>query len=1445
MTRPGTRKTDRIKPAPMPVSPVKIEGRTELASWMGVGRVVDDQRGEPISGVTLSARASFGGEQGGRRPTANSSGWLIAEGRTRVDGSFSLTLLPDAEPELRALVACAAPALSLRWGYEGTRGEAADVPLPLTGPLEIRIPVELSAEPTNWARIAEQTHSGPMTVASLTSAIRSGSFGLNPAEARRAVADLEIAVLDPTGRLSAVSPLPAWSSLRSDGGAAYETSLGRKADTVRVGKALGELGRRLLSYDDIDQVDWSIDRDRLVKGAIGDAIAVGAVIRDRDGSFVSLLPEQRGADDPIGYRDYLVGVWQKIAGLDPDFAFETPLDGGQAFDQLTARFHQDFGTTDIAPADATELALGIVTRILTEPAPTGLGIPAASIPPRGADTAVDYLLKLIAQSGEDADELGRRFRIRLDRTPRQLSTPVDENIATLQGLFRDSFQSDADPFRTAPDIRGNTFIPNWQSGRAPFFLEYEEWLAETAPFFPENVFSIERTLGLVELAKAAREIPTQDADHSWAQAAAPVLDQIGKGLAWLAKGEYGLALSELDGARTASLPLISQRQSTGFQVDEPLKARRQLKVSTKPDLLRLERYLGLYDGNNNSAPYQPPGPRIPGAIAAALVLFAGYFYWVLRSDALLALGRYVESAKSLEALARVVIGAGEQDSPSGYFDAMGWDEADLYTAGPLPYTFNRSDRTGFVVPWYQDIKYESVGGPVAYQFPPSRIRDFLHRIDRRLVELRLANVMLDWADALYRADDPSAISRARELYKGVLWLHGDDPEVSPSWPGTFQFLPGLPWSPANSAVQSQLDRARLGFFKIEAGLNYFGATDRAVPVQRYRALKDTADRFAALAKAAEHDFLTALGNLEALSIDELKTSNLFAKAKSQRAIAVEQGKIAEANVKVAQQQVADVQAQIAAKQAEIADRDAFFGQLSDFAAGMVGTFKSLPGDTQSALGSAFASEAGIDATESAGLLGLGAGATVLAGFGIFYYAGTTTLSAMATAQNGRKAQEQRLRDVALPLAQEAVVSRQREVKIADLQASVASADIDLATSLIAFQSARTLSSDFWASVAAILRRVLRRYLDLGAWAGWLAERALAFEQARQVRIIRMDYLAPQLQGVTGGDLLQSDLAELEASRVAGERVLVPFVMGFSLAEEQPLAFGALKARGMCRFTTSEEAARLQFPGTFGHRIRDLHVDVRIAPVGRRIRGILVNHGLSLASRDESLVLQPLLRFPDALPISETGGDPTSDPRLAEILGPFEGTGLDTEWTLELDRDSSPSWFGDITDLVIVVEGRARFSEAVRDAVTRPKHIDRFALLAASKYDPATLLMLNTTGTGTFSIDLATFPFSASEKNRRVTNVMVLLPGAPTGGTINGKLQLASPAKTIAFPIGDGVALSNGEPLRLQGSLTPDLPLNAVIGAKVEQVWKVTVGPLAAGARILDVILGVEYGADRV
>ena len=76
-------------------------------------------------------------------------------------------------------------------------------------------------------------------------------------------------------------------------------------------------------------------------------------------------------------------------------------------------------------------------------------------------------------------------------------------------------------------------------------------------------------------------------------------------------------------------------------------------------------------------------------------------------------------------------------------------------------------------------------------------------------------------------------------------------------------------------------------------------------------------------------------------------------------------------------------------------------------------------------------------------------------------------------QNRRADELAYLRDAALPQAQEQLMLQQKQQKIMEFQQQIALADAQLAKDLMHFQASRTLTTEFWAAVAAVMKRLLQ------------------------------------------------------------------------------------------------------------------------------------------------------------------------------------------------------------------------------------------------------------------------------------------------------------------------------------------------------------------------------------
>src|SRR5262249_39742013 len=97
------------------------------------------------------------------------------------------------------------------------------------------------------------------------------------------------------------------------------------------------------------------------------------------------------------------------------------------------------------------------------------------------------------------------------------------------------------------------------------------------------------------------------------------------------------------------------------------------------------------------------------------------------------------------------------------------------------------------------------------------------------------------------------------------------------------------------------------------------------------------------------------------------------------------------------------------------------------------------------------------AAKDAATATLGSGARLAMGYGAFFYASYTSMSAMVDASVKRDADLKSLENVALPAAQAQVRLKERDVAIANYELRIAEADLEFARSLFRFQQDRFLS----------------------------------------------------------------------------------------------------------------------------------------------------------------------------------------------------------------------------------------------------------------------------------------------------------------------------------------------------------------------------------------------------
>ncbi|MGH6937848.1 hypothetical protein [Hypericibacter sp.] len=1062
-----------------------------------------------------------------------------------------------------------------------------------------------------------------------------------------------------------------------------------------------------------------------------------------------------------------------------------------------------------------------------------------------------------------------------------------------------------------PGFEGKPILWDNVVGAAPFFLRFEEWLDRQKPFYPENLFSLRSQIQACVRGEPWMDKKTEDYLNyhrtiAFTQSLTPYNGQfasIGEvhrsaefllafGVAdrklfelitAIDKEEYPKALRLADEAEAllraakaspatgenwepSQSPLSNFPRPMSFAKRRNLAVTDILKLTGVPDdypatgferFFELPRLSDLWMDNVSFADARD--------LATRLVRYQRVFLLpILRGLIYQARGDHAAAINCFATVSGFYVGIAKLATPPGAalnkdhtkdLHAVHWETRkvvygkDVVDRGDRPYTARLT---------YDDERYPQSPSPFVSQYtdwgfnnapnPEMKPTD-LHALEVNFLHIVQAEAMLQWAEILYRNDEPSSLERARELYKGVLFLHEEDPGT-PAYRAKVLLLPPF-GRVSNPRRQNQVGRAQLAMFQLKSGLNFYGYRDDAVPTLRYKTLLDAAGRWSTGAKAAQNDFLAYMTRLEQLDLDIMAAQAQQKKAQASVQIATEQIEIAKNGVVVANRLVKEVQKQIAAKQKEIDDSNSIFSQFKDYFKGMKDSASSLvdvgktgyEGATGAGLVTDAEAKTAVQGLGSDAAAGTGVGAAgVVGAFAVFAVLSTITLQGMADAATKRDAELKALSGEALPAAQAAVRVQERLVTIAQLQGVIASTELAYTNDLVNFQAERFLNRDFWQSLANVASRVMRRQLDLAAQASWFAERALAYQIGRAIRIIRLNYFDVRMRDVTGVDRLMLDLAELEAVRLASARLVLPIKRTYSLARDLPLAYGALKRTGSCRFTLTDDDLRLSHPGTFAHRIRAVDVATEAPGAVPAPRGVLSNRGLSYLRPSLTGPGQPLIRYEDALPISEfrMRTDMTIHDMPGEQLMPFEGSGFTTEWMLEFPVAANATGLSRLTDVLLIFDIQANFDGSPPPAGPAPGPISRAFFASALSLDTAGLgTMRGAAASGKVRFKTADLSIPGAAAAPKVTNIAVLLPGVDSG-SFTAKLRAG--AATIPFTIKDGIATSNAAHLS-DGVAANAQPLNAIAGAKAVQDFEIEItkgsnGPLLATTR--DVLLWLEY-----
>jgi hypothetical protein len=388
----------------------------------------------------------------------------------------------------------------------------------------------------------------------------------------------------------------------------------------------------------------------------------------------------------------------------------------------------------------------------------------------------------------------------------------------------------------------------------------------------------------------------------------------------------------------------------------------------------------------------------------------------------------------------------------------------------------------------------------------------------------------------------------------------------------------------------------------------------------------------------------------------------------------------------------------------------------------------LSGHEQSAL---FYMRAGIDLQEQAlefgdsaailsaatSIIGWLTGSSTEGGVGGVVGAGVAPFAARATLAGSRAqlesqsaAYERRVdewrRQVAVAQADEAVARESREAAlahtaVADKEREIAALTTRNADDMVTFLTTKFTNLELYEWMEQTLRRLYRAHIDFAVAVARMAQQALSFERQAPINIIRQQYWDPGHKDLLAAEGLLLDLNRLDQHRLTTERRRRELTKTISLATMAPVELAELRTTGVTQLATPMSWFDRDFPGHYMRLVKSVNVSfIGLLPAVDAVHATLVSSGISRVVTDPNGTGRALVRPADAValtaPLAATGLFEVD--LRDDLLLPFEGTGVDTTWGIELPKGANRFDFDSLVDVLLTISYTALEDRTYREQV---------------------------------------------------------------------------------------------------------------------------------------------------
>lgn len=326
--------------------------------------------------------------------------------------------------------------------------------------------------------------------------------------------------------------------------------------------------------------------------------------------------------------------------------------------------------------------------------------------------------------------------------------------------------------------------------------------------------------------------------------------------------------------------------------------------------------------------------------------------------------------------------------------------------------------------------------------------------------------------------------------------------------------------------------------------------------------------------------------------------------------------------------------------------------------------------------------------------------------------------------------QQGLAAIDVSIGNQQIQIAQAQLRVVGQEHAISQIEVEHATDVLLFLQTKFLNEELYRWMSDVLESVYRYFLQQATAVAKLAENQLAFErQEASATYIQADYwdtpgrgnsfsnpgeAIVDRRGLTGSARLLQDLYQLDQYAFETNKRKLQLSKTFDLAQLFPFEFQQFRETGVLVFPTSMEWFDRDFPGHYLRLIAQVRVSVvALIPPTEGIKATLTSSGISrVVIGGDRFQTVPIRRQPEQValtsPMNATGVFELD--LQSELLRPFEGSGVDTQWEFRLPKATNRFDFNSIATVLITIDYTAlnsyTYQQQVLQTLDRKVNSDR-------------------------------------------------------------------------------------------------------------------------------------------